>query len=314
MRLFRWLVVLSLVVVAAYLAAGSYLAARILEGTLVVGVPTAQGSGWPEPETPADIGYSGDPSAAYSLAFENVELATDLGSMPAWLIPAGQEARRWAIFVHGIGGRRENGYRFLPTLHEAGLDVLMIAYRNDEGAPASREGIYAFGLTEWHDLDAAVAHALDHGAEQIVVVAESMGGGIVGQFLASSPHAARIGALVLDAPAIDLPAALGSLLASRGAPLAGVLARGGIAIFARRRGVDLADAVTTDTLAAFPGPMFLSHGAGDRLVPVATSDTLAERRGAPTRYLRTDADHILSWKSDPAAYDAALAEFLSDLP
>ena len=38
--------------------------------------------------------------------------------MPAWLIrPAAGSAasESWAIFVHGIGGRRENGYRFLPV-------------------------------------------------------------------------------------------------------------------------------------------------------------------------------------------------------
>ncbi len=311
------LAAIGIVAFGGFLAYASNQAATFLAQSLTVGGETAQGSGWPAPQGPQDIGYVGDPGAAFGYAFEEIALAADIGDMPAWLVPpegGNQGAERWAIFVHGIGGRRENGYRFLPVLHEAGLPVLMLSYRNDEGAPAAPEGVHAFGLTEWQDLDAAVAYALANGAGSVVLVAESMGGGIVGQFLRRSPRAERVGAIVLDAPAIDFPGVMLDQMRRLGVPLAGLVGRGGTWLFAWRTGVDFGDAVVTGPLAGFTGPLFLSHGAADRLVPIETSDWLARERRSPTDYLRTEADHILSWKEDPARYDAALSGFLATLP
>jgi pimeloyl-ACP methyl ester carboxylesterase len=318
----RWKVMVGLAAIAlvafgGFLSYASNQAANFLAQSLTVGGETAQGSGWPAPERPEDIGYVGDPQAAFGYQFEDIALPTDIGDMPAWLVPPAEgmeNADRWAIFVHGIGGRRENGYRFLPVLHDAGLPVLMLAYRNDEGAPAAPEGVYAFGLTEWRDLDAAVGYAVANGAGSVVLVAESMGGGIVGQFLRRSERAQRVAAIVLDAPAIDFPGVMLDQMRRLGVPLAPLVGRGGTWLFAWRTGVDFGDAVVAGPLAGFTGPLFLSHGSADRLVPVATSDWLARERRSPTEYLRTEADHILSWKEDPARYDAALSGFLATVP
>lgn len=274
----------------------------------------AQGEGWPTPQGPTDIGYAGDPDKAFDHAFETVELNTELGPAPAWLIrPPVARTSNWAIFVHGIGGARENGYRFLPVLLDAGLPTLMISYRNDSGAPRSPDGHHAFGLTEWRDLETAVEHALGSGAEGIVLVAESMGGGIVGQFLRQSSSAGKVKAIVLDAPAVDFAAIVRAMLSSYGAPLPGVLSHLALGISALRLPFNLNRAVVVDEIAAFAGPLFLSHGSSDRLVPVSGSDRLVAARLAPTQYLRTEADHIQSWKANPAYYDAALRAFLDEL-
>src|SRR5690554_5051324 len=128
-KLLNWMAIAAAVLVVGYVVIGSWQAANLLDNTLRVGTPTAQSSGWPAPESPADIGYEGDPQQAYGYGFDNVVLDGQLGELPAWLIPAAtaNASAPWAIFVHGIGGRRENGYRFLPTLHDAGLPVLMIS-------------------------------------------------------------------------------------------------------------------------------------------------------------------------------------------
>lgn len=301
---------------AAFFFYGSWQSARFLQASLAVGGPTAQGTGWPAPEAPSDIGFAGDPGQAFGYEFRTVRLGSDLGDMPAWLIPpqsGAMQDRPWAIFVHGIGGRRENGYRFLPVLHRAELPVMLISYRNDEGAPPSSEGIYAFGLTEWRDLESAVEHAVDHGASSVVLVAESMGGAIAGQFLRHSRLATRVSAVVLDAPALDFPGLVAAQIDREGIPFAGIIARGGFVLFGQRTGVDLAQAYTIPEFIAFSGPLFLSHGANDRLVPVASSDHLVANRAHATEYLRTEADHILSFKADPQAYESALSAFLAGL-
>lgn len=67
------------------------------------------------------------------------------------------------------------------------------------------------------------------------------------------------------------------------------------------------------TFAGFDGPLFLSHGSTDRVVPVSSSDALVAQRQGVTSYLKTEADHIQSWHADPARYDASLSAFLSAL-
>lgn len=312
-KLLKWAAITAAVLVVGYVVIGSWQAASLLDATLRVGAPTAQSSGWPAPEGPADIGYEGDPQQAYGYAFQDVQLSGELGDLAAWLIPASQENANapWAIFVHGIGGRRENGYRFLPTLHEAGLPVLMISYRNDSDQPADPSGLYAFGLTEWRDLETAVQYATENGAPSVIVVAESMGGGIVGQFLRQSDAATSLSAIVLDAPAIDFHAILTDQIERMNLPLAAILARGALWFSGLSEPMHLADAVTTDEFAAFGEPIFLSHGFTDSVVPIGSSDALVARRLNVTEYLRTGADHIQSWKADPARYEAALSGFLS---
>lgn len=318
-RALLWAGVAALILAAAYVAYASWRVGSAADAILRVGTPLAQGQGMPPPERPEDIGYAGDPAQAFGLAFETAEVATELGPAPAWLVepetgagPPGADSR-WAIVVHGIGGRRENGYRFLPVLRAAGLPTLLISYRNDEDAPASPEGYYALGLTEWHDLEAAVALAGERGAESVVLVAESMGGGIVGQFLRNSELAAEVDAIVLDAPMLDFPDTLSAMIGRLGAPLPRTVTRGALWLSSLRLPIDLSQAAVTGEFVAFPGPLFVSHGANDRIVPVATSDRLVDERTSPTEYLRTPADHIFSWKQDPVRYDAALLAFLQSL-
>lgn len=229
-KLITWILGGAALLVCGYLVVGSWQGARILEQTLRVGAATAQNSGWPTPERPEDIGYQGDPTAAFGYSFETLSIDGELGPMPAWLVPpaAGHNARPWAIFVHGIGGRRENGYRFLQTLHQAELPVLLISYRNDDDAPVDPSGLYAFGLTEWRDLEAAVDYATAAGAPSVVLVAESMGGGIAGQFLQRSDSASAVSAIVLDAAANDFAGILAAQMQQMHLPLAPMLARGAL--------------------------------------------------------------------------------------
>jgi pimeloyl-ACP methyl ester carboxylesterase len=303
------------VLAVSYPLIGGVIVSTQLASILRVGAPTAQGDGWPAPQRPEDIGYVGDPGAAFGYAFSDVSLPTEIGDMPAWLVtPAAASPSRWAIFVHGIGGRRENGYRFLPVLYEAGLPTLLFSYRNDEGAPPDPSGYYGFGLTEWRDLDAAVRYALANGARDVVLVGESMGGGIVGQFLRHSDRANAVAGIVLDAPALDFTGIVGSTVGGMGLPLAPLLARIGVPLSGLTLPLNLAEANVRAELDGSAPPLFLSHGHADRIVPVAGSDAVVDTRPHLTTYLRTSADHIQSWHEAPERYDGLLAAFLKTIP
>ncbi|MEV0719813.1 hypothetical protein, partial [Asanoa sp. NPDC050611] len=115
--------------------------------------------------------FGTDPKTAFGLDYATVPVAGELGDLPAWLVPppGGHRPGMWAIAVHGRGGSRHEALRVLPDVVKAGLTMLVIGYRNDPDAPASPDGYYHLGDTEWRDLAAAIRYAREHGATGIVL-------------------------------------------------------------------------------------------------------------------------------------------------
>lgn len=314
MRLILMLVFILSLAVAGYVAATGYFLAKAATDLLKVGNISSILATAEPPEDPLALGYRGNPMVALSLPFEVVPIDTALGPAEAWLVPAPGAERGRAIYVHGIAGAREDGYRHLTILHEAGWSVLLVTYRNDKAAPAGPEGRYGFGLLEWPDLEEAV-RMFSPGPDGpgLLVVAESMGGAILGQFLAQSPLADRVAAVALDSPALSFRAGLGHLAAQGGKPLPGLMSRAAGLMLPVLSDLPLDRAEVTATLAAFPGPLFIAHGAGDRIVPIGPSQELAALRSGPTASLWTDADHLGSHAEDPTAYRDVFAAFLQSL-
>src|SRR5579885_847162 len=79
--------------------------------------------------------YGGRLRDSLNLPFQEVHIPGALGTMPAWYVPGAQQT--WAILVHGATGTREQTLRASKTLAEAGLHLLAITYRGDEGAPTA---------------------------------------------------------------------------------------------------------------------------------------------------------------------------------
>lgn len=313
MRVVLFLVVLVAVALLGYVGITGYFLAHATAGLLNVGAISTALATAERPTNPLALGYRGDPMAALSLPFRTEMIETPLGPAEAWLVPAtGTEVGR-AIYVHGIAGAREDGYRALSLLHEAGWSVLLITYRNDEAAPSAPEGTYGFGLTEWPDLEAAVARMAPAESDRVVVVAESMGGAILGQFLRQSPLAPRVQAVALDSPAISFGAVIDHLAAQGGKPLPGVVGWTAKQIIPFKAPVPVTEAEVAATYAAFPGPLFIAHGTADRIVPIGPSQALAEARTAPTVTIWTGADHLGSHAEDPTAYRTAFQDFLAQV-
>jgi pimeloyl-ACP methyl ester carboxylesterase len=146
--------------------------------------------------------------AAIGVEAEDVLLDVEGGTAPAWLIraepaPDDVAAGVWAIMVHGRGATRQEGLRAVRTARALGLPSLLISYRNDGLAPSASDGRYGLGSTEWRDVEAAIAYALQQGAREVVLFGWSMGGAICLQTADLSRHRQLIRALVLDAPVID---------------------------------------------------------------------------------------------------------------
>lgn len=257
--------------------------------------------------------FLGDPGTV-GLLFEDVLLDGELGELPAHRVPApasptpeqAAAAGTWVVFAHGRGGQREEANRYLPLWHDLGYEVLVPSYRNDAGTAQDPSGRYGLGGTEWRDLDAAVAYALDNGAEQVVLAGWSMGGAVQLQLLAESEHAGSVVGLVLDAPVVDWRAVFEEQGDLAGLPrwLTSLAAR----FVELRGGLDLEDLDWTeraDLEEVVDVPVYLVHSDDDAFVPNEPSQVVAERLGdlATTRF-EGPGDHTREWNVDPEGYEA----------
>ncbi len=251
--------------------------------------------------------YPGDPQQAHSIPFEEVTFASDLGEFPAWFIDGSRDT--WVIFVHGKGANRREALRTLPTAVELGFPSLIITYRNDVEAPASPDGFYRFGQTEWKELEGAAEYAFQHGADELVLVGYSMGGAIAVNFLYESRLAQRVPGAILDAPMLDFEATVD--WGARDAGAFGFLSTTGKVVGGFRFDIDFEKLNYLKRADELAVPILLFHGDDDPTVPVATSDALAEVRPDIVTYVRVaGAGHVRSWNADPAAYEVSVKDFL----
>lgn len=240
-----------------------------------------------------------------------------IGDFPAWYVPNGvTDPTQVAIYVHGRDGIRENGLRFVDAVRDLNLPVLVITYRNDLGTPPDPSGRLGYGKTEWPDLDAAVAWALDKGANDIVLAGQSLGGGIVAAFLEKSDRADAVSKVVLDAPMLSLPMSVDygartALPGGLGVPAP--ILWGAKQVASWRFGVDWAAIDYLDNTDWLDVPALLTHGTADPTVPVTVSQTLkAAKPDLVTLVEFPNALHTESWNFDSARWNAEVAEFLSN--
>jgi len=252
--------------------------------------------------------YTGDPRQALGLPFASVHVSGELGPMPAWLVPG--RGTTWAILVHGINDTPQAGLSIVPTLRRAGLPSLLITYREDLGAPPSPDGLHHMGETEWRDLEAAARYALDRGARRLILVGYSMGGALVTQFMQHSPLADRVAGLLLDAPALNWKETISFNATEMGLPSFSTIPVEWTIDARIDADWDDLDALRhTDALQL---PILLFHGGEDDVVPISTSNELAEALPRWVTYFRVPrAGHTEAWNVDPALYERRVEAFLA---
>lgn len=252
------------------------------------------------------------------LPFEDVTVPTALGPAPAWLFPAADDGERWAILIHGRGVTRQEVLRAVPVFADAGLTVLVVSYRNDGEAPASPDARYGLGLTEWADVDAALAFARAHHAERTVLMGWSMGGAIALQTSLRSPRAHMIDSMVLDSPVIDWQDVLTWQAQTAHIPTSirdaafGLLTSRLVRPATGRSGpMDFHALNWVANSAILRHPILLMHSTDDAFVPAGPSSALAERRPDLVRYEEFHgARHTKLWNMFPNRWAGAITDWL----
>lgn len=268
------------------------------------------------------VAYPADPELALPKLVREVFYTSSRGRFPAWFVAGGAgNLKTWAILVHGKGGSRTEMLRMTRATVAAGLPSMDIAYRNDKGLPRDPSGYYQYGRTEWRDLRGAVSYAQAHGAERVVLGADSMGGGIVASYLRHREAGTKglpVAGTVLDAPMLDFARTVEFGARQLKVPVLGHLpdsltwtAEG---LASARFDIDWDAIDYLDDVSWLKVPALVFHGTADRTVPVSTSRELAkDKPGLVTLIETRGAEHVRSWNADPRRYDALVAAFVDGL-
>jgi pimeloyl-ACP methyl ester carboxylesterase len=279
---------------------------------------------------PAEVRWTGhmlrDPSVL-GTPWNEVDIPTALGPAPAWqisppatgaagaVLPAGPAASRtWAVHVHGIRTTRVTALRTVPAVTALGWTSLVPAFRGDGEAPSDTPASH-LGAREWPDVEAALDHAVAHGAERLVLVGWSMGATITRELLVHSAHRARIAGIVLVAPALDWATTVQTAAARSGLPGPVVrLALGSMATPGLCRLVGLRSPVdvralswvrdpTAPPLDHLP-PTLVVHSPGDPTVPFRLSEQFAAQHpGTVTLAVSEPTGHGWERNRDAAWFD-----------
>jgi uncharacterized protein len=262
--------------------------------------------------SPVELGYP----------FSEVTIDTPLGAAPAWLIPAETGSRQWVIQVHGRAVRRQETLRAVPVFREAGYTSLLVSYRNDGDAPRTDDNRYALGDSEWHDVEAAIEFAIDHGATDIVLMGWSMGGATVLQAATRTAHAGYIRGVVLDSPVVDWVGVLEFQGTAMRIPR--VIRMFALELLSRTWGrpftgqaesIDLKRLDWVNRARDLHVPVLLMHSVDDGYVPSDGSRLLGEARPDIVTYDEfTTARHTKLWNYDEKRWTAAIESWLNALP
>ncbi|MYM19940.1 alpha/beta fold hydrolase [Brevibacterium sp. 5221] len=257
---------------------------------------------------------------ATGLPHREIELTSDAGRLPAWVLPTTSATPRstWAILIHGRGGSRAEGLRSAPVLDALEMPALAISYRNDAEVRAAKGARYGLGDTEWLDVDAAIDYALAHGARDVVVFGWSMGGAIAFQAASRGRNRAAISALVLDGPVVDWYDVLDHQAKQNFLPTP--IARLTLDMITRpwarpvtglETPLDLDRMDWVQRAAELDKPVLLIHSEDDEFVPTRAAHALAKVRSDLVRMpAYRKARHTKEWNVDRRQWNDDVAQFL----
>lgn len=253
--------------------------------------------------------YPGNPTIAFGLGYNAVRAPGELGPLPAWLIDGRRST--WVIVVHGKGtDRRTQALRMIPALAEAGFPVLVVTYRNDDGAPPSPTGLRSWGLEEWRDLDAAVGLADREGAQGYVLVGHDLGAEIVSMFLHESDRVGKVRGVIFDSPVLDLEGTLDS----GDGPLERLVGEMGQQFARFRFDMEWSELDQVARADQFDVPILAMHGVRDTVVPISITEAFATARPDLVRLVRFEqGGHGDLWNIDRARYERELGAFLEGI-
>lgn len=251
----------------------------------------------------------------FGVDFSAVEMKTDLGPAPAWLVE-GTAIRPWVLHLHGIRTERRVVLPGVQVATKLGMTSLIPSWRGDSEGPSYPGNASTLGQDESIDVGAAIDYAMRHGAPGVILVGWSLGGTIALR-LAESRRRSDVQGLVLIAPVSDwrsvirhgarsanLPAWVGDLtcwmLGSRlGHRLVGTPA----AVEVSELDWTLGSSVTV--------PLRVIHNPADLLVPLELSRMLVDAHEGSVLDVFSPAPHAMEANTEPGRFEQTIERWLA---
>lgn len=258
---------------------------------------------------------------------ENVDIETELGPAPAWIVqpePGKTSASEnpWVIMIHGRAVKRAETIRAVPVFRAAGYTSLLVSYRNDSEAPSTEDGRYSLGDTEWKDVEAALDFAQGRGATSVVLMGWSMGGATALQTVTRSRLSHMVVGLVLESPVINWVDALDFQAQSKGIPkfmstivYSMMQNPWGRPFTGLKKPLDLRRLNFVRRAPELVVPTLILHSEADGYIPFGPSRALAQARpDIVTLELFDTAGHTKLWNFDPERWSRAIKQWLAAIP
>ncbi len=245
--------------------------------------------------TPADAG----------LAYEDVAVEGEAGTLAAWLVPAGAPDPAGRAFLFpGHAAARDSLLGEAAELHALGWEVVLVDLRGCGGSAGDHTTL---GWDEARDVVDAVT-ALRAG--RTLLYGQSMGAAAV--LRAVGTLGLRADLLVLEAPFDSLRNALRHRCEAMGLPTAGLpellLFWGGVL-----RGFDAFAHRPADDARGVEAPALVLRGAADRRVRAADARRVADALAGPARLVELPGvGHSAGLRGAPAEWRAAVRAFLEE--
>ncbi|WP_105034126.1 alpha/beta hydrolase family protein [Cryobacterium aureum] len=260
-------------------------------------------------QSPADAG----------LQSTDIEIQTDVGPAPAWLIPPqGSPSTTWAIHIHGLGSTRAGTLRGVQVAAEVGMTSLVVTYRNDGEGPRVGTGRSELGAAEVDDVRSAVHYARENGASSVILFGWSMGAAIALQLAADPKLRGVVAGLVLESPVLDWVSTINANCARSGLPAwTGTLAvpwlssRPLVRLVGLANPLDLRSFDWIERAGELTVPTLILHGSLDTSSPFGLSTRLRAFRSDIIAMEAFHADHALSWNSDRLRWNGRLSVWLA---
>lgn len=257
-----------------------------------------------------------DPLQDHGIAFEELSLAGPAGRLAAWWVPpAGGDAA--VLMLHGRRrADRTETLRIMPTLVDAGLGVMALAYRNHDASDPAPDGFYHYGASEYEDALAGLAELRARGVRGVVLYGFSMGGAValeaVKRWPADGPELLGV---ILDSPLVDMRSTIRRGAEKEDLPLVGTLTAVALQVGSWRAGVDWGRLDQREFAPELRVPVLLMAGTADDTTPIGPTDEFAARVSAPLTYWRAEGvEHVELWNQAPGEYESRVRAFLASLP
>ncbi|TAM71622.1 MAG: alpha/beta hydrolase [Microbacteriaceae bacterium] len=253
--------------------------------------------------------------------YSEVAVPTPGGLCPAWIInPGTGTSGTWAIHIHGIGTTRLTALRSVPVAYHLGMTSMIPSFRGDGDGPTVPGGSSSLGVTEWHDVEAAIEVAVRNEARNIVLFAWSMGATIAFELAAHSTHRTMIRGIVAIAPVTDWRGVIRSGAKRAGMPaLLGTLTAWGLDRAFIQRTLRIGPRINLEVLrhdadeTAERMPILIIHSRRDPRVPCDGSRRFAQEHPALVRLEVFDSvGHAWEYNASPDRFTNVISEWFAD--